>query len=280
MKKGQHIIQREERICLCGKFFVVQITSKRKFCSKECSYSYTEHKGSKNNIKLPRETRTCLCGCGEIFECKINNSKRYIHNHHLKNKRRKIISKEIRFCKCGCGFSKEVKVNSVWKYKRGHGSGFEKGHIPFNKGKKCEEYIISFDFREWRRDKNLKMLSEHKFPQTNTFPHRLLRDTMKEEGIWDLYGFRDEVIIGFHSCDIASEKLKLAICVDGDYWHCNPLKYPNGPINETQKKNLSYDKSFNTYCKNNGYKVLRFWESDIDKNKENIINELRQHAQF
>jgi len=33
-------------------------------------------------IYTKREVRTCVCGCGGTFECKVSSSKRYIFNHH------------------------------------------------------------------------------------------------------------------------------------------------------------------------------------------------------
>lgn len=49
---------------------------------------------------------------------------------------------------------------------------------------------------------------------------------------------------------------------DGDYWH----NYPNG----THK-----DKKQNTFIKNNGWDIIRFWERDIN----NDINKCRKIIQ-
>lgn len=57
----------------------------------------------------------------------------------------------------------------------------------------------------------------------------------------------------------------ILIEVDGDFWHCNPLNYPN-PTCKTQEINLLNDKIKNEYAENNGYKLLRFWEDDINNN--------------
>jgi very-short-patch-repair endonuclease len=53
--------------------------------------------------------------------------------------------------------------------------------------------------------------------------------------------------------------------VDGDFWHCNPTKFPL-PKYESQKKNLIRDKEKEQWVKNNGYNLLRFWEDDINNN--------------
>jgi 5-methylcytosine-specific restriction endonuclease McrA len=39
-------------------------------------------KGSIPHNLIPRETRTCACGCGGTFICKINSKKRYISCHY------------------------------------------------------------------------------------------------------------------------------------------------------------------------------------------------------
>jgi very-short-patch-repair endonuclease len=57
--------------------------------------------------------------------------------------------------------------------------------------------------------------------------------------------------------------------VDGDFWHCNPLKYPI-PQYETQKKNLIRDKEKEKWLIDNGYKLLRFWEDDINNNIKSV----------
>lgn len=123
----------------------------------------------------------------------------------------------------------------------------------------------------------LNNIATGKMPQTNTLPHRLLREAMKKEGLWDKYEFRDEVTIGFHSADIASEKLKLAIPVLGNYWHAHPEDWPSGPIDKTQKVNCAHDKSFNTYCKNHKWLVLSFWECDIKSNVDLCISKIKDY---
>jgi very-short-patch-repair endonuclease len=57
----------------------------------------------------------------------------------------------------------------------------------------------------------------------------------------------------------------LIIEVDGDFWHCNPSKFPN-PKYTTQKRNLQRDKIKTQWALDNDYKLLRFWEDDIKNN--------------
>jgi very-short-patch-repair endonuclease len=55
-----------------------------------------------------------------------------------------------------------------------------------------------------------------------------------------------------YQCDVFIPKMKLIIECDGNYWH----KYPIG---------RDIDKIRTRELLNNGFKVLRLWESDINK---------------
>ena len=76
--------------------------------------------------------------------------------------------------------------------------------------------------------------------------------------------------------DFYLPKYNTIIEVDGDFYHCNPIKYPDGPICKTQEKNLKRDQQKNQWAKNNGFKLLRFWETDINNNSQQIIEILKQ----
>lgn len=76
------------------------------------------------------------------------------------------------------------------------------------------------------------------------------------------------------ACDIV-------IQFDGDYWHGNPSKYRRAedldsdsdrrrPLNKIQKGNMKKDKGQSAYLRKCGYAVLRFWESDVKKNPEDV----------
>lgn len=68
-------------------------------------------------------------------------------------------------------------------------------------------------------------------------------------------------------------KNKLIVEIDGDFWHCNPNKWEK-PIYESQKHTIKHDKIKTKWAKDNGYKLLRFWESDINENPAKIVKKL------
>jgi len=61
----------------------------------------------------------------------------------------------------------------------------------------------------------------------------------------------------------------IIIEVDGDFWHCNPQTHPI-PQYDSQKKNIERDKVKNQWATENGYRILRFWEYDINNNIQEV----------
>jgi very-short-patch-repair endonuclease len=68
----------------------------------------------------------------------------------------------------------------------------------------------------------------------------------------------------------------LLIEIDGDFWHCNPNSKYSVPQYSTQLKNISRDQEKNKWASDNGYKLLRFWETDINNNPTQIIETLKK----
>lgn len=68
----------------------------------------------------------------------------------------------------------------------------------------------------------------------------------------------------------------IIIEVDGDFWHCNPNTKFALPEYKTQKKNIKRDEQKNQWAKDNGFKLLRFWENDIKNNPQQIIEILKK----
>ena len=68
----------------------------------------------------------------------------------------------------------------------------------------------------------------------------------------------------------------LLIEVDGDFWHCNPINYPE-PTCRTQEINIINDKFKNEWAEENGYKLLRFWEDDINNNIKSVKQTLLEN---
>jgi very-short-patch-repair endonuclease len=86
-----------------------------------------------------------------------------------------------------------------------------------------------------------------------------------------------EYAFDFYHIDIAIVEYKIAIEIDGDYWHGNPKTYKT--LNSEQKLRQHRDKSKTTYLSNKGWTVLRFWEDDINHNIESCVNSILQQIE-
>lgn len=61
---------------------------------------------------------------------------------------------------------------------------------------------------------------------------------------------------------------------NGDYYHCNPKVYKNGPINQYQQYIIIKDSEKIKTAEDLGYNVIVIWENDYEKDKINILNKL------
>jgi len=64
--------------------------------------------------------------------------------------------------------------------------------------------------------------------------------------------------------------------IDGDFWHCNPNSKFAIPECKSQELNLINDQEKNQWAKDNGYKLLRFWETDINTNQIQVLEKLKE----
>lgn len=79
--------------------------------------------------------------------------------------------------------------------------------------------------------------------------------------------------------DIVFFKDKIAIFVDGDFWHGKDwnklqLRLSNGYWLKKISGNIKRDRLVTLKLEKGGWMVFRFWESDIKKNVENITSQL------
>lgn len=86
-----------------------------------------------------------------------------------------------------------------------------------------------------------------------------------------LLNFQTEYFYKYYKVDEADPFLKIAIEVDGCYWHDCLIHFPNGGSGRGK-----LDKSKNTFLKNRGWVVLRFWEHDILQDLNLIVEEVRK----
>lgn len=86
--------------------------------------------------------------------------------------------------------------------------------------------------------------------------------------------------------DIALTRQKIAIFVDGDFWHARKYRKQPGDLIDSNKKywkkklsrNVERDKEVNDALTQEGWLVLRFWESDVQKNLEACVKKVLGYA--
>lgn len=101
-------------------------------------------------------------------------------------------------------------------------------------------------------------------------PERLMEDILKSHGID--YVYQHEVSGFFYDFYIPSKNILIE--VDGDFWHCKPGTKYETPITEEQTKNVVNDKKKTAIAYSNSYTLLRFWESDIQDNRLQVVKTL------
>lgn len=77
---------------------------------------------------------------------------------------------------------------------------------------------------------------------------------------------------------------RVAIFVDGDFWHGAPnfTRFPKSRTSYWKKKiesNQKRDKIVTNKLRRQGWAVLRFWDSELHNNSLNVINEIEKIIQ-
>lgn len=118
-----------------------------------------------------------------------------------------------------------------------------------------------------------------KIKSNNTSPEIKLRKALWAQGI--RYRIKNESIPG--KPDIAIKKYKLAIFVDGEFWHGYNWSEKKTRIKSNRdywiKKiegNIQRDKRVNMVLKENGWTVLRYWQNEIKKDLDRCIYEIKK----
>lgn len=80
------------------------------------------------------------------------------------------------------------------------------------------------------------------------------------------------------SIDYWLPEFRAALEVNGTYWHCDPRTYPDGPVNRTQKNNLSRYREKQVHLANLGIPLIEVWEMDIKALGAEVATKQALHA--
>lgn len=116
-----------------------------------------------------------------------------------------------------------------------------------------------------------------KIKSKNTKPEILFRKKLWHAGI----RYRNHVATLPGNPDIVNKKLKLAIFVDGEFWHGYNWEIKKDKIKTNRdfwiakiERNMQRDGENNGKLQSLGYKVFRFWEHEIKKEPQKCIFEI------
>jgi len=109
----------------------------------------------------------------------------------------------------------------------------------------------------------------------NTIPELLVMNELKRRKIY----FAKHVNKIFGKPDIVFRRRKVIVFIDSDFWHYNPKIFimPSTNVEYWKKKiqkNRERDKLVNKTLKKEGWRVIRFWESNIKKDKNKIVDKI------
>lgn len=119
------------------------------------------------------------------------------------------------------------------------------------------------------REKTIERFKNGCFPQTNSLPHKKVRDLMEK-----IFGKIDNDFyeeFPYHGFVFDFMFPGYLIEVQGDYFHCNPNTRHAIPKNDMQINNMKRDKGKRSCVKKHKeYKLIEFWENDIINNIKSI----------
>lgn len=227
-----------EFICVgCGKLVRKSCTKTVKYCSPECYHEHREYKPKKTG-----EYKTCV-SCGERFYVPLCRTSKAIT------------------CSVDCANEYQSR---------------NKVHLVCDTCKK--EFVRSPSFKSQKycsiecRNKSKefrKRLVKMNADQNMNFPNKF--ETAAYKLLSDLQiDFIPQHIVGDKfTVDAFIPTTNTVIQFDGDYWHGNPVMYPNP--DKRQRKRMALDVSQDAYMAKSGIRVVRIWQSDF-KNIESIID--------
>lgn len=114
--------------------------------------------------------------------------------------------------------------------------------------------------------------------------HTKLENRIAKE-LWNRgYRFRRNVRNLYGRPDLAMKKWRIAVFIDSCFWHgCSEhsrLPSTNQEYWQTKmERNKERDRVVTAYYQNAGWTVLRYWEHEIKKDFERVIEEIGEHVQ-
>lgn len=102
------------------------------------------------------------------------------------------------------------------------------------------------------------------------------------KALWNKgYRYRKNNKTVYGKPDFTFKKIKLAIFADGEFWHGYKWNEKKPTIKNNRdfwiskiERNIERDREVNETLKKQGWTVLRFWETEINKNLSNCVRKI------
>lgn len=99
-----------------------------------------------------------------------------------------------------------------------------------------------------------------------TKPERIITKKLRQKGIY----FTQHLQKVYGKPDIIFLRKKIAVFIDSDFWHRHPENFQMPKTNRDYwekkiQRNVNRDKEVNQKLKNEGWSIIRIWESEIKK---------------
>jgi DNA mismatch endonuclease (patch repair protein) len=113
-----------------------------------------------------------------------------------------------------------------------------------------------------QRKKNMQRVRS-----TGSQPELLIRRELRRQKVYFAHNVRS--LPG--KPDLVFRKKRVAIFIDSDFWHCHPQRFTMPKSNArywVQKiaRNVARDETVNAQLKLMGWRVIRLWEHDVQRN--------------
>ncbi len=109
---------------------------------------------------------------------------------------------------------------------------------------------------------------------TETGPERLLRHHLRRVG---LRGWRKNLrlVPGVSSADVAFTRWRIAVFVDGAFWHGHPRHFTRGKSgaywDDKIARNRARDRRTTRVLRRAGWNVIRAWDFDVEHRPERVV---------
>lgn len=115
----------------------------------------------------------------------------------------------------------------------------------------------------------------------NTKPELALRKIVSSKFYPQGYRYKIHYRKAKGTPDIAFVSKKIAVFVDGDFWHGYKFSKRKHKLSKEYwlpkiKTNMKRDRKVNRELKKQGWKVVRFWEHQVKKDPEFVVRSIRE----